>query len=376
MENQGYEEELSTRSLLSRQYSVQDFTAAVDNSRSSPVVRENHAIGLILPLHADQEAHVYEDIVVSSLEDSISIDQPHCFPTNAANNNNLYEGTLRRSQNGSRNHRNARTVTSITGFKDPSNFDRNLTLPTRRSSTDVGVEESTTRFSVRVTNRERSRCLANKTDSYLYESSVGSTRVSDELTETTNFVIGKPGRRRRKKDCKHCKSKANGGSMREQLSDHTTEDLTSHDAPFPVDLADRTRASANKDVIERGEKMVHGLEPTFSIPDGILPNFETQCGGHGTQLQDGQSKPIFSISNNANDFSSANGPKPLNYDKNDTDVRPVPVEHMDDRALITPEKNRAGMKVNSIYSQDHWHSKEVTIFITDVKEQNPFQVRA
>jgi hypothetical protein len=68
---------------------------------------------------------------------------------------------------------------------------------------------------------------------------------------------------------------------------------------------------------------------------------------------------------------------------------------LDDKALITPPGTKggggdgggggggggggraAGMKVNSIYAQEHWHAKDSRIFLNDPKDQScdsPFQV--
>ena len=417
MENQGYEEETSTRPPSSphnwRSLTRPSSPTIVKNSRSSPIAQRIHAIG-VHSLRTDPEAHVYEDIVISGLEDStiVTTDDTSRLPTHPVvinnnknnssgsnnNNNNNHklcneldtvewsQNVQRRNTNSNNNMRFCSTTSneaeslslSSDELENSSNFHRNLTLPLRRPGGAIDNGENSSRFSVRVTNRERARCLADDNNSALYESSIGSVRRTGDGVESsrgTSLAIDKPGRRRRKKDCKHCKSKANGNiSVADQL-----ERVTKHDSTtFPLDrLSDRVQASANNEIIGRDEKLRRlCIEPIFALPNGNLPSFHSQGPGECSPvaLSEGRTNTIFSISNNTNGASPTNIPILLNYDKNDTDVRLVHVELPDERAFVTPKKNRLEMKVNSIYSQDLWHSKDVPIFVSDVKDQSPFQV--
>lgn len=147
--------------------------------------------------------------------------------------------------------------TLLMGMKKPVDMlQRNMTLPLYRTYGD-----------------QRNMSAARSSDRVL------SNREKSALVEEAGA-----GRRRRKKDCKHCKLK----------------------------------------------------EPILALPEGRLPSL---CG------------PPASL-------------------KSDVEAR---LAH-EDAALITPPKSRGGMKVNSIYSHDHWHAKDPPIFVTEVKEQSPFQV--
>ncbi|XP_046596186.1 uncharacterized protein LOC107227048 isoform X1 [Neodiprion lecontei] len=139
--------------------------------------------------------------------------------------------------------------------------------------------------------------------------------------------VGRARHRRKKKDCKRCKSRG-------------TE-----------------------------SKLAASTEPILALPVGRLPNFQPATGSPQT---------VFAPTNNSAIWH-LNPIKSLNYDKNEIQDRlgghvESSHDHTDFKALInTPQKNRATMKVNSIYSQDQWAAKEAPIFFTDVKEHEHFQ---
>ncbi|XP_063993162.1 uncharacterized protein LOC135170911 isoform X1 [Diachasmimorpha longicaudata] len=193
-------------------------------------------------------------------------------------------------------------------------FQRNLTLPLRRNS--AFNKEEITRYSVRVTSTEKNPVSRENKQS------------DDSLME-----ISEKPRRRRKKDCKHCKMKASEEARTQRY-------------------------------VERNATV---LEPIFTIPDGRLPGFAV-AGQNGCCVN---TCTVFAIANGQVGGICGGGfydRKLLNYDKAEGEPRLVTLE--EDRALLTPPKHRTGMKVNSIYSQDQWRVKDPGGFVGEFKEQS------
>lgn len=224
-----------------------------------------------------------------------------------------------------------------------SAFRRNLTLPFRSSA---GLDASATSCSsVRVTSRERNSCPEEEADA-------ARTPLDDPFASREGQARAqsgcRPNRRRRKKDCKHCRSKA-AASASARLCDadhreHQEAALGKNQQPQPIlDPCNLGLLAARSPggMAERKELAGPAADPT-----------------------------VFTISENVGG-SPGNALKLLEYERND--AGPIR-ETNDGKALITPEKNPAGMRVNSIYSQDRWYAKEAPIFSTDVKEHGTFQV--
>ena len=241
-----------------------------------------------------------------------------------------------------------------------NSFHRNLTLPLRRANPLRDSVENVISSSVRVTSRERIRAGSAVCEN-------GST--IDENSKYTSGPIPevhseqRHAKRRRKKDCKHCKNRTN------------SEFSSTSEVPVDVPCSERLYEENEFRVEQRNGKSRLGIEPIFSLPEGRLPSF---CNSRCEKT--GRTSSVYCISNNVNvsgNVGAGQGNvKTLNYDKNDIEARLAHVEVCEDKALITPPKNsRAGMKVNSIYAQEHWHTKDAPIFLTDIKEQSPFQVR-
>lgn len=233
-----------------------------------------------------------------------------------------------------------------------NSFHRNLTLPLRRTNPLKDSVENVISSSVRVTSRERIRAgtsfrngAPTIDENYRYSSGPIPEIHSDQRH-----------RRRRKKDCKHCKNRTNSGF--------------SSSIEIPVDVPCDERYYEDNDFRseERNHKSMLGIEPIFTLPEGRLPSF---CSSRCEKTL----SSVYCISNNVNCSAGSGNVKTLNYDKNDIEARLAHVEACEDKALITPPKNRAGMKLNSIYAQEHWHTKDAPIFLTDAKEQSSFQVR-
>ncbi|XP_011505652.1 PREDICTED: uncharacterized protein LOC105368347 [Ceratosolen solmsi marchali] len=229
---------------------------------------------------------------------------------------------------------------------DPSNpggFHRNLTLPLRRTSQSCeSIEGNPTSSSVRVTNKERTRgsVIDRLTRDDRYRD---SGRDDSSSTE-------RPARRRRKKDCRHCRTKA-----------------------FERGIEEAKR----RDELAVYEERSAELRAIFGLPDLSLCRLGPGCLSAGV---------VYAIGCNATDCSNGL----VSGDGEPTTVpRFAHVQDgaLDDKALITPPGTKgggggggggraAGMKVNSIYAQEHWHAKDSRIFLNDPKDQNcdsPFQ---
>lgn len=200
-------------------------------------------------------------------------------------------------------------------------FQRNLTLPLRKNS--AFNKEELTRYSVRVTSTEKNPISRENKQS------------DDSLME-----MGEKPRRRRKKDCKHCKMKANEETK-----------------IMPQRYVDKT------------------VEPIFTLPEGRLPSFRIP-GQNGCCVN---SCTVFAIASNGQVGGICGGgfydSKSVNYERSEVEPRLMTLE--ENSALLTPPSgiHRTGMKVNSIY-QDQWRVKNPGGFIGDFKEQQSFQVRA
>lgn len=251
------------------------------------------------------EGHIYEDIVIRMEKQQL--------PTH---------------QSIFKNHLNMKTAWLSNDHE--KSFQRNLTLPLRRDRSGL-TQDDAIRYSVRIPSNDRNSQFSCE------NLETSETSVADTLSD-------KPMKRRRKKDCKHCKMKSNEEA---KINDNTYDDS-------------RTI-----------------LEPIFTLPDGRLPNFSNPIDVHNNNTGYCVNPcTVFSISNNNINGTCSNGTctnydkKTIEYDKNDIDPRLGLIE--EDRALLTPQKHRNGMKVNSIYSPDQWRIKETPVFIGDFNE--PFQV--
>ncbi|XP_051164706.1 uncharacterized protein LOC127283717 isoform X2 [Leptopilina boulardi] len=302
---------------------------------------------------SNPDSHIYEDITSSA-------SNPTSSPFRTQHNNSLClaDNELFLSQVQNTNRLPNYYSNSEIDHDSLNSFHRNLTLPLRRTN-PLTKDENLISSSVRVTSRERIRAgtsLHNNDSSIIdenYRYSSGPINI-DVHNDQRNH-----GRRRRKKDCKHCKNRTNSGFSTS----------SSIEVPVDVSCSNERFYDDNNDFRLETEKSILGIiEPIFTMPEGRLPSF---CNNSRCEKQ---LSSVYCISNNVNCSAVGSGNvKTLNYDKNDIEARLAHVEGCEDKALITPPKNRAGMKVNSIYAQEHWHTKDVPIFLTDAKEQSSFQ---
>ena len=226
-------------------------------------------------------------------------------------------------------------------------FRRNLTLPFRRGS---DLDQSTVRSSsVRLASRTR------------IEEEKGRLEEDAELAShpvTFQAECNRPTKRRRKKDCKHCRSKANAVAF-------------NNDQQRQID-----RDGENDTVLRRNqdnERQQQRLKLVSSGSNDARAILEPRdLAALAARLPDESGVPsVFSISEKI-----AGSPAKLSGSERigGANLLVHSAEINENDALIESEKTRPSMRVNSIYSQDRWYTKEPPIFFTDVKEHGSFQV--
>ncbi|XP_076635138.1 uncharacterized protein LOC143348586 isoform X2 [Colletes latitarsis] len=221
-------------------------------------------------------------------------------------------------------------------------FRRNLTLPFRNG----GLDPSTAGSSVRVTNRERNKVC--REDAEVDEDvSIGGRAQSSEC---------RPNRRRRKKDCKHCRSKA--AASANVRGQHEIDDKEQEET---------TVLRKNKDNDQ--QRVADSPRTIFDEPCDFGTLGSGQGGGE-FPLKGNCAPMVYTIS--ANVGEGENKATLIEYERNPGQA--IEANSKEDKALIATEKSRAGMRVNSIYSQDRWYAnKEAPEFFTDAKEHGSFQ---
>ncbi|XP_076167127.1 uncharacterized protein LOC143146583 isoform X2 [Ptiloglossa arizonensis] len=303
MENQGFEEEHQPRiegGAFSRQ------SSGHESRKYFPPPR----IDLLSAL-SSSDSHVYED-VLPVVED---VSKPAC-PSSAQDTRRSFDVVDCASRE------------DVSDREDITGLRRNLTLPFRRGNDH---ESSVASCSVRVTNREKN---VRREETEIDEDAPIATRAQS--------IESRPNRRRRKKDCKHCRSKA-------AAKEHETDD--------------KERAEESTNVLRRNRDNEH------QRPRDSESLEETNLGPNTDHGKPNDSLTIYTIAEKIGQVQ--NTVTLIEYERNHGHA--TETNNKEDRALIASEKSRAGMRVNSIYSQDRWYAKEAPIFFTDVKEHGSFQ---
>ncbi|XP_053981866.1 uncharacterized protein LOC128878060 isoform X2 [Hylaeus volcanicus] len=312
MENQGFEEEpriedpgyprlRQSPTQESQTYAIRPARIDIFSSLSNP------------------DGHVYEDIL-PAVEDVSKTSHPSTreSPRSTSTERVTYEETPVR--------------------KDVSVFRRNLTLPFRHGGLDTSTSSS-----VRVTSREKNVCRE--------DTEANEDALTHEISARSQSIECRPNRRRRKKDCKHCRSKAAASNTPHEMDDREQKD---------------TVLRKNRD-----NEQQQGQLSTDS-PRTILEDYN--FGNQGSPKEEFPRKgnnpmTVYTISENVG--GDENTGKLIEYERSPGQV--IEANNKEDKALIASEKIKAGMRVNSIYSQDRWYAKEGPIFFTDVKEHGSFQ---
>ncbi|KAK2584237.1 hypothetical protein KPH14_006650 [Odynerus spinipes] len=310
-------------------------------------------------LHPD--VHVYEDIGPSREEFCRISSGFHeeAAPSRVEHNARLFRTT-------------AFTNDTIEGIRSDSSqsiyFQRNLTLPFRR-----GFSPSTSSASTSYSIREK-RWKSNKErkDRSVKENiHDASCSRDDEASKDSTLPrlqeedrLGTSGRRRRR-DCKHCRNKGNFVDSENQ----------------------ETRNASDENVGELSGSCPSNERILSQRDDKFLPLCQALCKNAGESAQstgqNSSSITIFSISEKVQrqqqeqhqqQYSPSRTLEYLEYDRNDVDTKLAHVvETNEDKALIMSKRSQPSMRINSIYTQDHWYAKEAPIFFTNVKEPSAFQ---
>ncbi|XP_061938474.1 uncharacterized protein LOC107994415 isoform X4 [Apis cerana] len=282
---------------------------------------------------SNADTHVYEDILPGT-EDT---------PSRLSNENRAQRSLVSERGRGT-STRSLDRREEIAGV-----FERNSTLPFRRSA---GLDPSTaTSSSVRVTNRKRNNGCREDTD-VAWNTFVDDALSSPARSTALHTDSRRPNRRRRKKDCKHCRSKVAAFIDGEQRQVGERENETVLRKNRDNEQQQRLQVSNDPQTI---------LDPrNFTMLPACSPN----------ELTGNDSSSVFTISEKIGDGS------PVNLiERNDgcANLANPAVINGDNNALIRSEKSRLSLRVNSIYSQERWYAKGASIFCTDVKQHGTFQ---
>ena len=335
MENKAYEDE-TTLHNLHPQHPLEETPRGRLRKFIRPIELFDHMESSTSP-----DSHIYEDITAG-----------------ASKRNSLSQSEIQDLDRSPLTERILEHYSNSEADQDSFNsFHRNLTLPLRRANPLRNSATNVISCSVRVTSKERTQ-----TDPVIRNfdcTNDDSLRYTSEPIQEVQSEQ-RPTRRRRKKDCKHCKNKTNSGPS------------SSTEVPVNVGCKEKFHDENKFLSQEQNGKSRLGIEPIFSLPDGRLPNFCTlRC-----EKMLGRTSSAYCISNNATVDNNSGDSKCVNYDNNDIKARLGQIQVCKGNALpVTLPENRNGMKVNSIYAQEHWNTKDAPIFLTDFNEQSPFQVR-
>jgi len=191
--------------------------------------------------------------------------------------------------------------------------------------------------------------------------SLESSRENEGSTRDASVQSDRrPNRRRRKKDCKHCRSKLTSASSCERLNE----------------LADDKDVIFEEDTNKHPDKDLDVTNFSFREPFPRSQNLKIYPVVSRASLRDisvrkdSYAFPAFS----ENRLGNATNTLPHIMDK---EISGQVVES--NQIKMYPESNGAfangiDMRINSIYSQERWYGKELPIFYTDVKDQSSFQV--
>ncbi|XP_043513865.1 uncharacterized protein LOC122530719 isoform X2 [Frieseomelitta varia] len=315
MENQGFEEE--------RQQPGGEETSLREPPRDSPLFAVDSSDG-----------HVYEDILpgAGDLANCPGVPIAQAAP---------------REEPSSQLNKDRDETTVFT-------FRRNLTLPFRRGT---DLDQSTVRSSsVRLASRSR----IEEEDGHLEEDA-----ELPALPVMFQAECNRPNKRRRKKDCKHCRSKANAVAFNNDDQQRQIDRDGENDTVVRRNR-DNERQQQRLQIVSSGSNDARAiLDPRdFAALAARLPN---ESVGESR----GDSPSVFSIS------EKIAGSSPVKLSGSEriggANLLVHSAEINENDALIESEKTRPSMRVNSIYSQDRWYTKEPPIFFTDVKEHGSFQ---
>ncbi|XP_043595099.1 uncharacterized protein LOC122573145 [Bombus pyrosoma] len=347
MENQGFEEEhQQPRSeetpISSREFRHDSHTFSFDTSGNelSPDDPVSNADG-----------HVYEDILPGvenpSKHSGVMIGQ---------------DQALRRPLNAIEYVCKSATTRSLDREEIAGTFRRNLTLPFRRGT---GLDSSLGSCSIRETTGKRIDGRREDTEVATWNADIVAftdDAFSSRAQSITLQSECRPSKKRRKKDCKHCRSKA-AASINDQH--HQVDDKESE-----------TILRKNRNNEQQQRLQISGSNDSQTILDPrnftMLPVCYPNRKPDEFAMPATNSPSVFTISEKVGG-SPTSTVKLIRNERSGCANLVDLAEINEDNALIGSGKNRPGMRVNSIYSQDRWYAKGASMLFTDAKEHGSFQ---
>jgi len=357
MENQGYEEDQSRaaeeQSTLESHRRDQQLRADTIDVIDDPVVARTTT---------HPESHVYEDIAISAGTNTCELSERTSCPDEPRNS---YETE----------DRGPIDLTRQAWINEPpsSTIDRssqqNSTLPSSaKISTNHDSAITSSHESSRTSEDDPETVFGKPCDPSApplledVSEDVSSSPRTNENSSRDNPVMQsdrRPNRRRRKKDCKHCRSKLVDAGSCEKL-----DELVGKDAV----LKENGNNHRNR----------HPDTSTLLFRESLLrsQNIKIYPLVSRTSLRDINAKKNLSSAFSALEYGIHTTQNPAKFLLNTENGRMLgQVVEGAQKKILGVSGNGTDMRINSIYSQDRWgYDKESQIFYTNVKDQNPFQV--
>lgn len=346
MENQGYEGESRAEEQSTFESHYRDRQPHDTIDRSDPLVART--------LHA--ENHVYEDIstdtvAASKFSERISFVDEIRDTENRQSADHARQAWVNESPSIAATAILDRSVQQNLTLASSAEISANYDSGTSSSRAVSGTNENDLKGASK-NPRELPRSLP---DENILESVSSSPREKDSSRDVPVQPDRRTNRRRRKKDCKHCRSKLAVASSCEKLNE----------------------LAGSEDTILRENEINHrNKDPDFTssllfrdsrVSDSLLrsQNMKIYPIVKRTSLEDigTKSPPIAFLDSELHSASR--------FLVNDRMLGQVTENNQN--KILGESKNWTDMRINSIYSQERWYGKESPIFHTDVKDQNPFQ---
>lgn len=214
---------------------------------------------------------------------------------------------------------------------------------------------SSARISTNYDSVTTSVCKTSGDDS---ENVSPSPRAHEDSSQDTPVTSGdtppvqsgrRPNRRRRKKDCKHCRSKlADAGSCEKLDALIGGKDAILRENGDALLFRESLLRPQNIKIYPIvGRTSLRDVDAKRSCPTAF------PASEYGVRVMENPAKFLLNAENNRMLGQMVEGAQ---------------------NKILGVSGNMTDMRINSIYSQDRWYGKESQIFYTDVKDQNPFQV--
>ncbi|XP_011867909.1 PREDICTED: uncharacterized protein LOC105562032 isoform X2 [Vollenhovia emeryi] len=337
MENQGYEEE---QSRVAKEQSTLEFRRRDQQLRADTIGAIDDPVVARTTTHP--EGHVYEDIAIDAGADA----RERTSGLDESRNSDLEErGPIDFARQAWINRPPSPAIDSP--------FQRNSTLSSSaRISTNHGSTTTLSRTASKSGEDVPERVFGKSRDlpaPPLAGENEDSSRGDTPVTQSDR----RANRRRRKKDCKHCRSKLADAGSCEKLD----ELIDSKDAILRENRNNHKHPDASTLLFRESLLRTQNIK--------IYPLVRTS-------LRDIDAKKGSSTAFPASEYGVHTAGNPIRYllnTENDRMLGKV-VEGAQNKILGVPG-NGTDMRINSIYSQDRWYGKEPQVFYTDVK--NPFQ---